>query len=183
MVEDADEIEEKAAEGGLLGMLVPPVLAGLAALAISGGFVPGIGPTRGPSPEQFDQGADAEAGAQGEKKGDRKKKGKPETSPLVIFPLEPFIVSLDSETQSHRRVPRIRVILAVEGNPDLFADETRVRVVLRDSFTSVIKGYSAPALNGPDGLEALRLALLDEAQAALGDGAVTRILITDFLLT
>ncbi|WOI52929.1 flagellar basal body-associated FliL family protein [Parvularcula sp. LCG005] len=177
MAEEAEADAQPAKKGGgLLAMILPAVIAGGVAFGISYVDPFGDAASGGAAAELHDGG-----GASTEKDGHgKKKKGDAHGGDSVLLTLEPIVVSLTQTGGSARRPPRLRAAIAVEGHME---DTEEVALRLRDAFTSAIRDVPPQTLGGPGGLEALRQRLMDEATALFGEGVVSSVLITDFLMT
>lgn len=158
--------EEKKKKGGLLRFLVP----GAAAAVI------GVSAAVGMSffgPEAV---STAAAGEASEKKAKPAKKGKAAKEQLLK--LEPFVVSLDTGAGRSRAV-RMRFAIAVEV-ADASAAEP-MRLPLRNAILESVYTVDPAALNGGQGLKALKQALVPAAEEILGSKFKT-LLVTDFVL-
>ena len=180
--------------GGMMGMVLPALLAGGAAFAVS--YLQPFGGNDGAT----DQAEAAEMTTESVKDGDappalpklagakddkgKKKKGEaPEAAPSLLLPLEPIVVSLAMEGNDVRRAPRLRITIVVEGDEKRLADKDVVALMLRDRFTAAMRALPPQTLGGPGGLEILREALKTEANSLMGEGAIHSVLITDFAMT
>lgn len=196
-----DEVEQSgdqetppSASGGLIGLVIPPVVAGIAAFGgayFLGDLFAGT-PAQAASPEQEvtdtshgDKDASPnEQHTSHEKKKKKKKKKKGDHGDeghLVI--LDPMVVSLAQPGNSRGRAPRLRIVIGIEGSAELLSHEDKAIPLLRDRFTSAIRELSAETLGAPGGLDILRASLLAEAMAVLGTDGVDTVLITDFIIT
>lgn len=198
---EQSESAPPAQSGGLLAMAVPPVIAGAAAFAVTVWAPWSVSPdmgedlpetTAGYAPGALEGGDAAEGDASAPELpvlagSDAKKsrKGKGESGKtLSLLPLEPLIVSLaeSSPSQSTRPI-RIRLSVSVEGEESILEKGEVISILLRDEFTRTVRTISPDVLGSSGGLEKLRAALVDSARNALGEDAVSNILITDFLMT
>ncbi|MEM6650377.1 MAG: flagellar basal body-associated FliL family protein [Pseudomonadota bacterium] len=202
-----DDDETKAEEGGgkkapgLLMLVAPAILAGGVAFGIS--YLDPLGlsskndmvkedmasPMAPPMANEMKAGADGEMSSlptlvtDDDKKKKSKKKGEEESVALKLLTLEPIIISLADQETPGRRAPRLRVAVAVEGKEKSMKDISVISLKLRDGFTAAARGLPPEILGGPEGLETLRDAFLEEARSLMGEDAITSILITDYLMT
>lgn len=194
-----------------MGLVVPPLLAGAAAFAVT--YFDPLGTikatnepeepavpsgTRPDGAEDIAAPEDSEVVAEEagpppppkmpslldpEAKSAKKKKGKDGDPPAtVLLELEPIVVSL-MDVEGERRAPRLRIAIAVEGLESHLAAGEVVTIKLRDGFTAALREMPPAEIGQANGLDRVRAHLLEEAGAVLGSGAVSQILITDFLMT
>ncbi|MGV6820056.1 MAG: flagellar basal body-associated FliL family protein [Parvularcula sp.] len=194
-VEQSDEQEAAApAMGGLLTLAVPPLVAGIA--AFGGAYFLGdlfVGtPAQAASSEQEvkeashgekDVPPEEKQSSHAKKKKKKKKKHGDHDEEGHLLILEPMVVSLAQAENSRGRAPRLRIVVGVEGSAELLSHEDKAIPLLRDRFTSAIRGLSADTLGAPGGLDIVRASLLAEAMAVLGTDGVDTVLITDFIIT
>ena len=103
-------------------------------------------------------------------------------SEAILMELAPLVVSLTAGEEARARTRRLRVavVLTVDDGAagEVSPDDPR----LRDGFIAAARRLGPETLAGPDGIDALRDAFLAHARAVLGDGAVTGVLVTDYVL-
>lgn len=195
MSEEQGAKGETAPKSSLVMAVIPPVAAGIAAFGLSLWAPWASQANEGPEGAAAAGGADAGDGEEADDakrlprlvdaSGKAKGKGGKGGGDAALLPLDPLIVSLpEGEDGTTRGRPvRLRISLSVEGNEAILAKTQVVSILLRDEFTATVRAMTPQALGGTGGLEALREALLQSARDALGEDAVSNILITDFLMT
>jgi flagellar basal body-associated protein FliL len=106
----------------------------------------------------------------------------PSPAVFVVAPLDPVTISLAADDPARRRAPRLRLSLAleVEEGAAKHAEEEAAR--LRDGVVAAARSLGPEVLAGPEGLDALREAILGRTKEILGDGAVSGVLITDYVI-
>lgn len=177
---DAKDPDDAPAGGaGLLGMVLPPIVAGAAAFGVTYFMA---GPSAVPAPVQADDSAVAVDRDDATKSKGAAKTQK-ETSTDYLLPLEPMVVSLARPDKPGLRAPRLRLVVAISGQ-DADPEKQGGNIPhIRDAFTRVIRSMTADELNTTGGLELLRTRLLAEAMDILGAEGVSAVLITDFIIT
>ena len=177
VTEETKKATEKKG-GGPLALALPALLAGAVALGVS--YLDPFGGEGAHAAEAHAAGTPTEkaTGPKGKSAKKSKGKGKDAEGGSGLLILDPMIVSL-VQSAPGRAGPRLRIAVALRAPGG--ADETQT-LLLRDGLTAAVHAMTPDVLAGPDGLAALRAALLEAARGVLGEEAVEGVLITDYVL-